>query len=85
MKVADLHTLDPGMYQIVLRGVGFVPLGSDDSIWGDLVATVYVDEDGAQIPEFYSHFNPSDGTEGFDPGDLALVLPNDEVDVIKIR
>ena len=85
MKVADLHTLTPGTYQIVLRDVDFVPLNSDDPLRGDLTATVYVDEDGAEIPEFYSHFNPSDGAEGFDSGDLALVLPDDDVDVIKIR
>ena len=85
MKVSNLHTLDPGMYQIILRDIDFVPLNSNDPILGDLSAVVYVVEGGADVPQFYSYFNPSDGSEGFDPGDLAQVRPDDEVDVIKIR
>ncbi len=85
MKVADLHTLKPGTYQIIQRDVDFVPLNSDNPLVGDLSAIVYVVRGSADIPQFYSLFNPSDGSEGFDPGDLAEIRPDDEVDVIRIR
>ncbi len=85
MRVSDLHKLEPGTYQIVLRDVDFVPLNSDDPILGDLIATIYVDKHGTEIPVYYSYFNPADGTEGFDSGDLAEVRPEDDVDVIRIR
>ena len=85
MKVSDLHTLKPGTYQIILRDIDFVPLNSDNPLTGDLSATVYVYEHCVQKPVYYSYFVPSDGSEGFDPGDLAEIRPEDDVDVIHIR